>query len=102
MTGLVVREKDCLHIEKEILIFTSKVLFGERDPQGRTLVPNYNRIIWVAFHESFTHSLREYDVSVMGLKFSIMFNPAVAPICLPDPQSSDTNNCRRPAMKASC
>jgi hypothetical protein len=65
---------------------------SSRDPQGRLLNPVMHDVIWVSFHQSYMKAEREYDVAVLGLKWSLQFSHTLAPICLPDPQSSDTNN----------
>lgn len=63
----------------------------ERDVQGRIVNPLIHKVLWVSFHRSFRKNIRNYDIAILGLKWSLQFSTALTPLCLPDFLFSDIN-----------
>ena len=61
--------------------------------QGAKYSENVHDVIWVTFHRSYTRTQREYDVAILGTRWTLQFSPSLLPVCLMDSRYSDSNTC---------
>jgi len=87
-----------------------------KTPEGRKMQPDFVDTIFLAIHRclltfpigaivtcscrSFLKTTKDFDVAVIGTKWSLQFSEGLSPICMPDVEASDANTCDRTTCNA--